>query len=75
MVWHQLLFSVRLHISMFSFVLRLFDLGKPSHRYALTSLGAGWGIGSAWTLNSLDFAKEKKCNEFAIKQNENAPKA
>ena len=49
-------------------------IGKPSHRYALTSLGAGWGIGSAWTLNSLDFAKEKRSNEIALKQSEKTSK-
>ena len=32
---------------------------KPSARYAFISLGAGWGLGSAWSLNSIDFAKER----------------
>ena len=34
-------------------------IGTPSRRYAMTALGAGWGMGSAWTLNTIDFAKER----------------
>lgn len=26
----------------------------------LMGVGAGWGLGSAWTLNSIDFEKERK---------------
>jgi len=36
---------------------------KPSSRIAFSSLSAGWGLGSAWTLNSIDFEKERNSAE------------
>ena len=40
--------------------------GKPSSRYAFSALGAGWGLGSAWTLNTIDFEKERSAHANAV---------
>lgn len=47
---------------------------KPSSRFAFTTLGCGWGLGSAWTLNSIDFEKEKFNAEGVVVSSAFAPK-
>lgn len=37
-----------------------FVVGTPSRRLAFTTLGAGFGAGSAWSLSAIDFENEKK---------------
>ena len=50
-------------------------VGKPSSRLAFSTLGCGWGLGSAWTLNSIDFEKEKYNAEKVVVSNAFAPKS